>query len=144
MRHLRALPAKPRTKDISFADKLSSTAVHAARYLKASGETAATLAKSFYNDAYQFDQLACSSPHFVFFVGSPLERAAASERFWTQLTEELLRSKHDEHISTATGKLVAACELLGRETEGRLAWGITISFASGAARSAGEHTRLSR
>ncbi len=33
VRQLRALPAKPRTKEISFADKVSSTVIQAGRYL---------------------------------------------------------------------------------------------------------------
>jgi hypothetical protein len=124
VRSLRALPAKPRTKEISFADKVSSTVVQAGRYLKSSDEAAAAIAKSFYNDAYQFDQLACSSPHFVFFVGSAAACCQASQTFWSRLTQHLEGLKQDEHISSANGKLVAACELLARTEGSKWTWGL--------------------
>jgi hypothetical protein len=124
VRSLRSLPAKPRTRDISFADKVSSTVVQAGRYLKCGGETVAAIAKSFYNDAYQFDQLACSSPHFVFFVGTAAECAEASRQFWSRLTQELERRRRDEHASTATDKFVAACDLLARQEGSRWIWGL--------------------
>ncbi|MGP8201771.1 MAG: acyl-CoA reductase [Limisphaerales bacterium] len=124
VRSLRSLPAKPRTKDISFPDKVSSTVVQAGRYLKCGGDTLAAIAKSFYNDAYQFDQLACSSPHFVFFVGPEADCAEASQQFWSRLTQELERRQHDEHASTATDKFVAACDLLARQEGSRWIWGL--------------------
>jgi hypothetical protein len=117
---LRALPAKPRTKDISFADKLSFTVVHAVRYLDTSEDVAAALTRSFYNDSYQFNQLACSSPYFVVFVGAPAICEKASNQFWSRLTKNLDDRKHDEHISTAADKLVAAYEALGRVDGSRL------------------------
>ena len=110
---LRALPAKPRTKEISFADKVSATAINAERYLEFEKAAAAIVAKSFYNDAYQFDQLACSSPHFVYFVGSDSACLTASQRFWSLLAEHLESAKHEGQISTASDKFVAACEILG-------------------------------
>jgi hypothetical protein len=98
--------------------------VHAARYLETSGEVATALTRSFYNDAYQFNQLACSSPYFVVFVGTPVACAKASDQFWSRLTKELDERKLDEHISTATDKLVAAYELLGRVDGCRLIGGL--------------------
>ena len=114
---LRALPTKLRTRDIAFADKVSSTVVHATRHLEKNNEGAAAIAASFYNDAYQFDQLACSSPHFVFFIGprtsAPRPRSGSGSA-WTMNCGD---ANHAEAASVAMTKLVAACELLAHDPD---------------------------
>ena len=119
---IRALPAKPRTKDIPFADKVSSTVIDATYYVQAGEEATATLARSFYNDAYQFNQLACSSPHFVLFVGPPGTCAEASHRFWSLLTAEVIRQQRDESMSSVADKLVATYELLAQTPGAHRTW----------------------
>src|SRR5437867_3530295 len=115
VRRLRSLPAKPTTRDVSFADKVSACMVNAARYVEMSEGTRASTIGAFYNDAYQFDQLACSSPHFVFFAGPEQTCETASEIFWTALGRELERRGQPEAISSVMNKLVGACELVGRD-----------------------------
>jgi hypothetical protein len=119
VRKLRSLPAKPTTRDISFADKISSCIVNAARYVDMQKEARASTARAFYNDAYQFDQLACSSPLFVFFAGPEMICEAASEIFWAALTEEVQRRQPSESISTMMDKLVGAFELIGRNADAK-------------------------
>lgn len=120
---IRSSPGKPRTKDIAFANKVSATVVHADVYLKADDSVLATWTRLFYNDAYQFNQLACSSPHFVFFVGAQDQCEEASQRFWAKLTTHLSGRRAAEHMAIAIDKLVASYELLGRVKGSQLVWG---------------------
>ena len=108
--HFRGLPAKPSTQDIVFDDKVSYAMVNAGRYLALSDDAVAANARLFFNDAYQFDQMACSSPRFVYFVGSPEECALASGRFWTALVAELARKSYDPGAAVAVDKLVFGYE----------------------------------
>ncbi len=119
---IRSLPAKPRTKDIPFADKVSATVINALPYLQASEATMATWVRSFYNDAYQFNQLACSSPHFVLFVGTPDLCEEASHSFWTRLAKEVARQQQEEPMSSVADKLVGTYELLACTPNARRTW----------------------
>ncbi len=86
---IRRLPSKPGTKDIIFADKFSYTVIDASIYNSLEGNEKKLLARNFYNDAYWFDQTACSSPRFVLFAGSPAECGSSSTIFWDLLGKEL-------------------------------------------------------
>jgi hypothetical protein len=118
--HLRATPAKPTTREISFADKVSHAIIQSEKYLAGSAEERASCAKAFYNDAYQFDQMACSSPHFVVFAGPQPATDKASALFWSALQEELRRRGHGESDSGAMDKLAGAAEILGSDARARL------------------------
>ena len=121
---IRSSPAKPGTKDIAFADKVSATVVRADAYLEADTSLVTSWMRAFHNDAYQFNQLACSSPHFVFFVGAEDDCEEASERFWSRLATHVSGLRTDEHVSTATDKLVATYELIGRANNARWVCGV--------------------
>ncbi len=103
---IRSLPAKPTTTDISFADKTSFTAIKSSEYLKTDVKQKADLAAKFFADAYQFNQLGCSSPRAVYFVGSGDENEKASELFWAGLNQEIHRRKYSDDISVANSKAV--------------------------------------
>ncbi len=103
---IKSLPSKPTTKDISFADKISYTIIHSSNYLSASKDLKTNIAKQFYNDSYWFDQLACSSPRFVFFSGEKNECKSASTDFWKYLEEQLLQKDESDTINVAMEKLV--------------------------------------
>lgn len=103
---IRSLPTKPTTTDISFADKTSFSIVKSSEYLGIDEKQKTDLASKFFADAYQFNQLGCSSPRAVYFVGSGDENDQASELFWGMLNREILRRKHSDDISVANSKAV--------------------------------------
>ena len=114
----RALPTKPGTQDVVFADKQSHCAVKASAYLDMDPSRAEALAKAFYTDAYPFDQLACSSPRCVFFVGEANTCRQASARFWRLLAQVVLRAAQAEPAAVSLNKLSAAFERCARDPEG--------------------------
>lgn len=116
----RALPAKPGTQDVVFADKHSHCAVKASAYVDLDPSRAAALAKAFHGDAYPFDQMACSSPRCVFFVGEPSACREASARFWHMLAQETQRVGQVEPAAVSLNKLSAAFEQCARDPAG--AW----------------------
>lgn len=107
---IRSLPSKPTTKDIAFADKFSYCVIKSSAYLQLSGEGHKELGRLFFNDAYWFDQMACSSPRIVYFIGSTNNCEKASDKFWCTLTKELEERRITDTMSIAIKKLAFVYE----------------------------------
>lgn len=91
---LRALPLSPHASERLFASKFSYAAIDSRAYLAADEVRAVKLSADFFNDLFWFDQMACSSPHLVVWVGPDSAMAGAVERFDRLLAEEVQRRAH--------------------------------------------------
>ncbi len=111
---IRILPSKPVTKDITFADKFSYSMINATTYNNLSDDKKAVQATQFFNDAYWFDQMACSSPRFALFIGSQNECEEASAAFWKSLEKELNRRGKSDSVDVAMEKLVYLYESISK------------------------------
>jgi len=80
---IRKSPIKPRTKEITFADRYSLAVIDSDKYL--SMENKDRIASDFYNDTYLSDQNACTSPRVVVWTGS--KKDEAKSLFWKNLHE---------------------------------------------------------
>jgi hypothetical protein len=109
---LRAVPACPDTHDIVFPDRFSYCVVDAAAYLGMDASQQQRHADAFFNDAYWFDQKACSSPSIVYFVGDEDRCVQASRVFWGQLRETLTGKRWASPMAHAMNHLVFGYELL--------------------------------
>jgi hypothetical protein len=90
---------QPRTKDIVFADRVSMLFINSDNYLLLGNEDLEKFMKSFYNDAYTFDQMGCSSPQTLYFVGD----SEVSERCIVKFRNDLshfLPSKYEGDIQS--------------------------------------------
>lgn len=116
IKSIRSLPAKPDTKDILFADKFSYTAVNSKKYLFLSNDEKTKIAKAFFNDAYWFGQMACSSPRFVLFIGNESECKSSSQIFWELLENELHKKSISDSIDIAMEKLIYTFESISKTT----------------------------
>ena len=90
---MRKFTLKPRTVEINFSNRMSLCLVGSDNYVKKDEEELAHLARLFYNDTYYSDQMACSSPIAVIFVGNENEKA--SKKFWEALAQESQRYSMD-------------------------------------------------
>jgi hypothetical protein len=95
---LRRVPLNPHASERAFASKYSWSVLRAAAWPAADQ---AKLADSFYNDVFWFDQMACSSPHVLFWIGAPEETEAAAGQFDAALTDVISRRQHTDELSTA-------------------------------------------
>jgi hypothetical protein len=66
---IRRQPLRPSARDLTFPDRTSWAALSAAGWRAADPATRRQAVVGFSNDAYWFDQAACSSPRTVFLVG---------------------------------------------------------------------------
>jgi len=92
---VRRVPLAPMASELVFADRFSLSLIHAASLNELEQEKLIQLTGQFYNDAYWFDQLACSSPRLIVWQGTTVEVEQAQQRFW-QALEETHASKQAE------------------------------------------------
>lgn len=78
-----SLPAH--AKEIVFSDKFSMALLQAQALLDATADTLEKLIHQFYNDSFWFDQLACSSPRVVVWLGDQVYIDQARALFWQAL-----------------------------------------------------------
>jgi hypothetical protein len=65
----KAFESSARTKDIVFADRVSMLCINVSAYLSLIGDDLRKFQKNFFNDSYTFDQMGCSSPQTIYFIG---------------------------------------------------------------------------
>lgn len=88
---LREIPLSPHASERTFGSKFSYCVISTRAFLAASAEIADRVAAGFFNDVFWFDQMACSSPHLVVWVGPAGELDPALERFHAALAREIER-----------------------------------------------------
>ncbi|HVW45089.1 MAG TPA: acyl-CoA reductase [Amycolatopsis sp.] len=69
VRALRRFPLAPHARDLTFPDRSSFAIVSAEGWRRATATQRRAAVEGFFNDAYWFDQAACSSPRGVFWIG---------------------------------------------------------------------------
>lgn len=121
--YFRGLPSKSSTQDIMFTDKVSFSLVNAERYFGMSEEERTEAARLFFNDSYQFDQLACSSPRLVYFMGESAQRDDASKLFWKALAGEIDKKIYHSSAADSVNKLVFGYETLANGVAGEFPYG---------------------
>jgi hypothetical protein len=106
VKHIRSIPIKPTATELTFADKFSFALIKSDHLLK--NQTLDTLIEKFYNDAFWFGQMACSSIRLIVWVGDHETNQKAQELFWEKL-EHYIRSNAPDDIGAAdiVNKLVA-------------------------------------
>lgn len=100
---IKKLETKPNVKDISFSDKSSLSIINNANYLKLNEAEKIEIARAFYNDSYWFNQMACSSPKRVIFIGK--NSSKTSQVFWKHLGEQIVKHSNQDDQSLSIRKL---------------------------------------
>lgn len=88
---IRGIPIPPTSIDIAFANKYSLAIIHAERWLAKHDDRRDEEIKAFWNDAYWFDQMACSSPRSVLWIGEKEAADRAARDFWERLDDWLAK-----------------------------------------------------
>ncbi|WP_030104689.1 acyl-CoA reductase, partial [Actinoalloteichus caeruleus] len=89
---LRAFPLAPAARDLTFPNRSSFAVISSASWRRTDETTRRSVLGGFYNDAFWFDQAACSSPRAVFWVGSEAEGREAARDF-TRLLLDVVGEK---------------------------------------------------
>jgi hypothetical protein len=104
---LRRIPLPPLATELAFADRFSLAALRAAAVCDCNEEQLQKLAKGFYNDAFSFDQLACSSPRLIVWTGSLETITEAKKTFWTEVCD-YTNAQQTSHPAIVTMNRVTA------------------------------------
>jgi hypothetical protein len=84
--HFKTLKTAAGLHDFAFPNRVSHSLIHAGSFLASTEANKEELAKNFFNDAYVFDQLGCSSPRVIYVLGSNSEKAEFTKSFYTHLS----------------------------------------------------------
>jgi acyl-CoA reductase LuxC len=98
---IRPLPLPPHASERVFGSKYSFAVIDAARFRAATEQERARVASGFFNDLFWFDQMACSSPHVVFWIGVPEVAELAAGDFEHALQAEVERRGFKPALSSA-------------------------------------------
>lgn len=104
IREVRKALLNSKAFDVTFADRYSLSAICADKYLRE--DNVDKTAQDFYNDTFLFDQNACTSPHFIVWVGEKDTIAYAKLKFWNAL-HSLVTERYNMHPVQAVDKLTA-------------------------------------
>ncbi len=86
IKNLRLSEIKPKTVEVVFADRYSFAVIQSEKIVSKTENEISEIAHKFYNDTYLMDQNACSTPHFILWLGDKKEEA--SEIFWNAVKKE--------------------------------------------------------
>lgn len=92
---IRSILAAPRCRDISFADRVSLSVFSVDELMDLNSDGWMDLLKKFDNDAYLFDQLGCSSPQLIYFLGDNIEKNTVAMREFREQLSAFLISKNE-------------------------------------------------
>jgi acyl-CoA reductase LuxC len=108
---IRPLPLPPHASERVFGSKYSFAVLDSARYAAATDEERGQVASGFFNDLFWFDQMACSSPHVVFWIGGRDTAESAAREFERALQAEVERRRFEPSVSSAVHRRNYAFEL---------------------------------
>lgn len=111
VQQIKQIPLPPASIEIAFADKYSLAIIGSKAWLDADPPQKDAWVVSFYNDAYWFDQMACSSPRLFLWIGDEKDARRASAEFWPRLEVVLSGKKNRFGDEDYVSKLIAADSL---------------------------------
>lgn len=102
---LRAVPISAAGQDLTFGDRFSFAVLRPDAVRQTDPQSRTTLAERLFNDAYWFDQLACSSPRLLVWVGEPAEVESARQMLFTDLARVVALKGYRLEPGAAIAKL---------------------------------------
>ena len=107
---IRSVPLAVHAREVTFPDRSSLAVVRPEAYLALSPKAREKLAEQFFNDAYWFDQMACSSPRLLVWCGTPADAQRAADIFWAALDSCINKKQFAAAPAIHMRKLVFSCE----------------------------------
>ncbi len=107
IQHIRSIPIPATAVEIPFADKFSLSVIDADRFNQSDEQK--KIVGNFYNDAYWFGQLACSSPRLLVWVGTSDVVCNAQKSFWSLLETKAHQVSPDLSAADVMNKVVTSC-----------------------------------
>lgn len=106
--HMRALPSRPRSREVAFSDRYSLCVMEPQAILSLDDEALRALCHQLFNDLYLMDQAACSSPQLVAWIGNEGAAENAKARLWPAFVRHVAQRYTPEPVQVMD-KYVQAC-----------------------------------
>lgn len=90
IRQIRQVPLSPIANELTFPDRFSLAVINSDAVTKIDNQSLNSLLEMFYNDVFWFNQMACSSPRLIIWIGESNKNA--KEKFWSTF-EQVIKSK---------------------------------------------------
>ena len=103
--HIRKIPIKPNSIELTFADKFSFSIIKSNEFNKL--DNLNKFIHNFYNDSFWFNQMACSSTKLIVWIGNKNENKKAKEKFWKHFSEYVLEKKPNITSEDVINKFVS-------------------------------------
>lgn len=104
IRTIRKIPINSNALELTFTDKFSISVIKADEFWGYAQQQ--RIIDNFYNDAFWFGQLACSSPRLVVWIGKDADIEISRDIFWHMVEKKVLQEKPNFATATAVDKLV--------------------------------------
>jgi len=108
VRRLRAIPMNTLGKEVVFANRFSLAMIRASEIDSSNDNQLSRLVERFCNDSYWFDQMACSSPRLIVWVGDKPTCDVAKQLFWARVRKEVERRSVRYQEVVGVSKMVTA------------------------------------
>ena len=89
IKHIRTIALDPLSTEIFFANRFSLAVFNSEAVTELSESFQQELVHNFYNDAFWFNQQACSSPRTIIWIGKSEITLKAQKLFWDALLEQV-------------------------------------------------------
>jgi hypothetical protein len=106
------VPIRPDGLSIGFSDRHSIALIAAHAYAEAAEDERDELASKLFNDAYWFDQMGCSSPRLLGWVGAANDVETFSKDLYPRLESVIESKSYTVEPAVAVAKLVLTNDLL--------------------------------
>lgn len=114
IRAIRKVPLAPLANELSFADRFSLSVLDGEKVSKLNNQELDALLEKFYNDVFWFDQMACSSPRLVVWVGEKVED------FWIAFKQKIQTKQHELMAATQILKYTTSMQLATEHYVGKV------------------------
>ncbi|MFL0581115.1 acyl-CoA reductase [Solibacillus silvestris] len=102
---IRQVPLAPLANELAFPDRFSLSVLNGDKINLLNRHELDTLLEQFYNDVFWFDQMACSSPRLVVWVGKPFEF------FWNMFADKIKAKQYELLAATQVLKYTTSLQL---------------------------------
>jgi hypothetical protein len=116
------VPIRPDGLSIGFPDRQSVALISLEAYDRSTAEERDELAGRLFNDAYWFDQMGCSSPRLLAWIGTAVNRETLARDLYSRLQSVIERKGYEVAPSVAVAKLLVTNELLAEGAGHRGEW----------------------
>lgn len=111
---IRQIPLSPIANELAFADRFSLAVLNSESIEQLDDASFDQLLEQFYNDSFWFNQMACSSPRLIVWIGKK------SERFWKGFEQKIKQKQYELIAATQVTKYTTALQLATEDYVGKV------------------------